>query len=164
MNEGKAEQQRRDIPLSQQRINPEILENGDQVVWSNTMSSETIEAWVQKVSVVSGSPVDWAWQGGTAVVMTTGDVIEVVAVMLRPDIEEEYNTKWLAAVEEYIPDYSKMFDLENRLEYDSPLRLHIGQALSAEGEALKPWFVIREALKRNQDLDLGTNRPNCKQL
>ena len=62
---------------------PRIYTEGQTVFVGDTLGSNAMERWVQKIAKDSGQPVDWHWSGGRANVLALGDREAVTAALLK---------------------------------------------------------------------------------
>lgn len=68
------------------------VKTGTLVLVTHTIAAKDIEAWVKKVSIKSGQPVDWHYMGGRACVLATGDLDKVrnALIALKPEHDDMY--------------------------------------------------------------------------
>lgn len=69
---------------------PEVFKNGTQVFITDSIPSNAMERWVQKVAATSGQSLDWHFVGGRARVLALGDLERVSEALayLMPEHDE----------------------------------------------------------------------------
>lgn len=89
---------------------PEVYKNGTQVFMTNTIKSQDIETWVQKIASDSGQKVDWHFYAGRAVVLAIGDLKKVQQAIL--DNKNMHDKYYADEAEVYMPgsDHSRRIE------------------------------------------------------
>ena len=95
---------------------PEVYKNGTQVFLTNTIRSQDIETWVQKIAADSGQKVDWHFYAGRAVVLAIGDLEKVQqAILKNKNMHDEFYAK---ESELYMPDSDHSRRIEGIWRYN----------------------------------------------
>jgi hypothetical protein len=79
--------------------NMKVFNEGELMMVTHTIGSNSIEGWVKKIAKKSGQPVDWHFAGGRARILALGDLDKVNKALW--DLLPEHNKLYRKACSQY---------------------------------------------------------------